>query len=133
MPQVFTKLSRKRLTYPLPRATIPYLFYALQYILYALAQVDQRLAVFAQFKTNGLLLLHADNGQFPALGRVAGLAGRLSLFQLHLGHFAIQPWGAVFFCLLIVEGDNGAGVHDLYICFDKASGDVRLDWWQFKK
>ena len=28
---------------------------------------------------------------------------------------------------------NAAGVHDLYICFDKASGDVRLDWWQFKK
>lgn len=28
---------------------------------------------------------------------------------------------------------NAAGVHDLYICFDKASGDVHLDWWQFKK
>ncbi|WP_081772663.1 family 43 glycosylhydrolase [Prevotella sp. MA2016] len=28
---------------------------------------------------------------------------------------------------------NAAGVHDLYICFDKANGDVRLDWWQFKK
>ena len=27
---------------------------------------------------------------------------------------------------------NATGVHDLYICFDKASGDVRLDWWQFK-
>ncbi len=27
---------------------------------------------------------------------------------------------------------NAEGVHDLYICFDKASGDVRLDWWQFK-
>jgi len=24
-------------------------------------------------------------------------------------------------------------VHDLYICFDKAEGDVRLDWWMFKK
>ncbi len=24
------------------------------------------------------------------------------------------------------------GVHDLYICFSKTSGDVRLDWWQFK-
>ena len=23
-------------------------------------------------------------------------------------------------------------VHDLYICFSQASGDVRLDWWQFK-
>ena len=28
---------------------------------------------------------------------------------------------------------NATGVHDLYICFDKATGDVRLDWWQFKK
>ncbi len=28
---------------------------------------------------------------------------------------------------------NATGVHDLYICFDKAAGDVRLDWWQFKK
>ena len=24
------------------------------------------------------------------------------------------------------------GVHDLYICFNQAQGDVRLDWWQFK-
>jgi hypothetical protein len=28
---------------------------------------------------------------------------------------------------------NGAtGVHDLYLCFDNAQGDVRLDYWQFK-
>ena len=27
---------------------------------------------------------------------------------------------------------NATGVHDLYICFDKTQGDVRLDWWQFK-
>ena len=27
---------------------------------------------------------------------------------------------------------NASGVHDLYICFSKASGEVRLDWWQFK-
>ena len=26
---------------------------------------------------------------------------------------------------------NATGVHDLYICFDNAQGDVRLDWWQF--
>ena len=29
-----------------------------------------------------------------------------------------------------VTGANG--VHDLYLCFSKASGDVHLDWWQFK-
>ena len=28
---------------------------------------------------------------------------------------------------------GATGVHDLYLCFDKAQGDVRLDWWQFKK
>ena len=27
---------------------------------------------------------------------------------------------------------GAAGVHDLYICFDKTQGDVRLDYWQFK-
>jgi hypothetical protein len=26
-----------------------------------------------------------------------------------------------------------AGSHDLYICIDRAQGDVRLDWWQFGK
>jgi hypothetical protein len=25
-----------------------------------------------------------------------------------------------------------AGVHDLYLCFSQTSGDVRLDYWQFK-
>ena len=28
---------------------------------------------------------------------------------------------------------DATGIHDLYICFDKTQGDVRLDWWQFKK
>ena len=27
---------------------------------------------------------------------------------------------------------NASGVHDLYICFSQATGDVHLDWWQFK-
>ena len=27
---------------------------------------------------------------------------------------------------------GAAGVHDLYLCFDHTSGDIRLDWWQFK-
>lgn len=29
----------------------------------------------------------------------------------------------------VVEG--ATGIHDLYLCFDKTMGDVRLDWWQF--
>jgi hypothetical protein len=28
---------------------------------------------------------------------------------------------------------KAAGVHDLYLCFSKVSGDVRLDYWEFKK
>jgi hypothetical protein len=27
---------------------------------------------------------------------------------------------------------GATGVHDLYLTFDKTSGDVRLDYWQFK-
>lgn len=27
---------------------------------------------------------------------------------------------------------EATGVHDLYICFNNAQGDVHLDWWQFK-
>ena len=27
---------------------------------------------------------------------------------------------------------GAAGTHDLYLCFDHTSGDIRLDWWQFK-
>ena len=30
------------------------------------------------------------------------------------------------------EGRSVAGIHDLYLCFDHTSGDIRLDWWQFK-
>jgi len=25
------------------------------------------------------------------------------------------------------------GVHDLYLCFSNPTGDVRLDWWQFRQ
>ena len=28
---------------------------------------------------------------------------------------------------------DAKGVHDLYLCFSQSSGDVRLDWWQFRK
>ena len=28
---------------------------------------------------------------------------------------------------------NATGVHDLYPCFDKTQGDVRLDWWKFNQ
>jgi hypothetical protein len=28
---------------------------------------------------------------------------------------------------------DAKGVHDLYLCFSQSSGDVLLDWWQFRK
>ena len=31
------------------------------------------------------------------------------------------------------EVKNAMGVHDLYLCFDNADGDVRLDWWKFEQ
>jgi hypothetical protein len=31
-----------------------------------------------------------------------------------------------------VKVKNAKGVHDLFLCFDNATGDVHLDWWQFK-
>ena len=27
---------------------------------------------------------------------------------------------------------DATGVHDLFLCFDDVSGEVHLDWWQFK-
>ena len=27
---------------------------------------------------------------------------------------------------------DAAGVHDLYLCFEKTQGDTRLDWWEFR-
>ncbi len=29
--------------------------------------------------------------------------------------------------------EHAVGVHDLYLCFSNATGDTRLDWWQFSK
>jgi hypothetical protein len=30
-----------------------------------------------------------------------------------------------------VKGANG--IHDLYLCFENVSGEIRLDWWKFEK
>ena len=27
---------------------------------------------------------------------------------------------------------DAQGIHDLYLCFDKTQGDIRLDWWKFQ-
>jgi hypothetical protein len=51
-----------------------------------------------------------------------------------VGSVDIKPTGGVEKYRSFSAKVNGAtGVHDLYLCFSKASGDVRLDWWTFKQ
>ena len=60
--------------------------------------------------------LRLDSDKGPAIGSVIiGKTGSIEVYRSFSG---------------IVK--NAVDVHDLYICFDKVSGDVRLDWWQFK-
>ena len=60
--------------------------------------------------------LRLDSNKGPVVGTVTiGKTGSVEKYRVFSG-----------------KVKNVAGVHDLYICFDKASGDVRLDYWQFK-
>ncbi|SHK47565.1 Carbohydrate binding module (family 6) [Xylanibacter ruminicola] len=60
--------------------------------------------------------LRLDSNKGPVIGTVTiGKTGSVEKYRVFGG-----------------KVKNAAGVHDLYICFDKVSGDVRLDWWQFK-
>ena len=50
-----------------------------------------------------------------------------------VGTVTIKPTGKVEKYRSYNTKINGAqGVHDLYLCFDEAEGDIRLDWWEFK-
>ena len=60
--------------------------------------------------------LRLDSNKGPVVGSaVIGKTGSVEKYRVFSG-----------------KVKNVSGVHDLYICFDKSSGDVRLDWWQFK-
>ena len=60
--------------------------------------------------------LRLDSNKGPVIGTVTiGKTGNVEKYRTFSG-----------------KVKNATGVHDLYICFDKANGDVRLDWWQFK-
>lgn len=49
-----------------------------------------------------------------------------------IGSLQISPTGSVeTYQAFTMEVKKMAGIHDLYICFSDAQGDVRLDWWQF--
>ncbi|MBO4905416.1 MAG: family 43 glycosylhydrolase [Bacteroidaceae bacterium] len=62
------------------------------------------------------LTLRVDSPEGPAIGTVTiGRTGSVEKYR---------PFST--------KVKNAVGVHDLYLCFDKASDDVRLDWWQFK-
>ena len=61
--------------------------------------------------------LRLDNKQGPVVGTVAlSKTGSVDKYR----KFSCKVAGA-------------EGVHDLYLCFSESTGDVRLDWWQFKK
>ena len=62
------------------------------------------------------ITLRLDNNKGDAIGTVTiGQTGSVEKYRTFSGKIK-----------------NATGVHDLYICFDKAKGDVRLDYWQFK-
>lgn len=51
-----------------------------------------------------------------------------------VGTVVLRPNGSVDKYRSFGTKVSGAsGVHDLYLCFDEAEGDVRLDWWRFKQ
>ncbi len=51
-----------------------------------------------------------------------------------VGMMTISPTGSVEkYKLLSAKVNQAQGVHDLYLCFDRSKGDVRLDYWMFKK
>ncbi len=63
------------------------------------------------------LTLRLDSKDGPAIGTVKiGATGSVETYK----SFATKV-------------KKAAGVHDLYLCFSKTSGDVRLDYWEFKK
>ena len=71
----------------------------------------------AAASTGGVTVnLRLDSNKGPVVGSVTiGKTGKVDKYRVFSG-----------------KVKNVAGVHDLYICFDKASGEVRLDYWQFK-
>ena len=77
--------------------------------------------------------------QFSIVAAAAAQAGCTITLRLDsvkgdvIGTTAIKSTGSAEKYKTFNTKVNGAtGVHDLYLCFDNAQGDVRLDYWQFK-
>ena len=67
--------------------------------------------------TGGVTIhLRLDSNKGPVVGTITiGKTGSVEKYRIFSG-----------------KVKNATGVHDLYLCFDKANGNVHLDWWQFK-
>ena len=77
--------------------------------------------------------------QFSIVAAAAAKAGCTVTLRLNsqdgpvIGTAVIKSTGSVDKYKTFSAKVTGAtGVHDLYICFSKAQGDVHLDYWQFK-
>ena len=77
----------------------------------------KRFAITAAAQGSATITLRLDSKDGPVVG-VVQIGDTKSLEQYR--SFAAKVKGA-------------SGVHDLYICFSRVSGDVRLDWWHFSK
>ena len=71
----------------------------------------------AASSTGGVTInLRLDSNKGPVVGTITiGKTGSVEKYRIFSG-----------------KVKNATGVHDLYLCFDKANGNVHLDWWQFK-
>ena len=79
-------------------------------------KVAKQFAITAAAQGSCTITLHLDGIDGPVIGTVAiSSTGSLEKYR----EFTTKV-------------KNAMGKHDLYICFDKAQGDIRLDWWKFK-
>jgi len=71
----------------------------------------------AAASTGGVTInLRLDSNKGPVVGTITiGKTGSVEKYRIFSG-----------------KVKNATGVHDLYLCFDKANDNVHLDWWQFK-
>ena len=73
------------------------------------------------------LLTAASTGRCDVIVRVDGVDGPV------LGTLSVTGTGsAEKYRQFAAKVKTVTGVHDLYLCFAQAQGDVRLDWWKFQ-
>ena len=77
--------------------------------------------------------------QFAIIASAAAKAGCTITLRLNsnkgpvIGSLNIKSTGSVDkYRSFTTKVKEATGVHDLYICFSNAQGDIHLDWWQFK-